>query len=50
MFNLLEPPERLMTDPVLLAKVFASYEQRADRPPEEPLGPPRKAMLAALAA
>jgi 2-polyprenyl-6-methoxyphenol hydroxylase-like FAD-dependent oxidoreductase len=48
MFNLLAPPEQLMADPVLLAKVMQSYQERDTRPPEEPLGPPRKEMLQLL--
>jgi 2-polyprenyl-6-methoxyphenol hydroxylase-like FAD-dependent oxidoreductase len=48
-FNLLQPPEQLMADPVIVAKVLERYQQRDERPPEAPLGPPRREMLAALA-
>lgn len=49
-FNLLQAPEQLMSDPVIIGKVMESYQQRFDRPPEEPFGPPRSEMLAALTA
>jgi 2-polyprenyl-6-methoxyphenol hydroxylase-like FAD-dependent oxidoreductase len=48
-FNLLQAPEELMADPVVVGKVLQAYQERDERPPEAPLGPPRRAMLAALA-
>lgn len=50
MFNLLDAPERIMSDPVVMARVLTCYQERDSRPPEEPLGPPRREMLAALPA
>jgi 2-polyprenyl-6-methoxyphenol hydroxylase-like FAD-dependent oxidoreductase len=49
MFNLLQPPESLMADPDILGRVMVAFQARDERPPEEPLGPPRAAMLAAIA-
>jgi hypothetical protein len=48
MFNLLDPPEALMADASLVAKVLQSYQERDSRAPEEPLGPPRREMLRTL--
>ena len=47
-FNLLDSPERMMNDPDLLARVLTVWQDRDNRPPEEPIGPDREAMLAAL--
>ena len=47
-FNLLAPPDALLADPVITAEVLQCYQERDTRPPEEPLGPPRDEMLAAL--
>jgi hypothetical protein len=49
-FNLLTPPDSLVTDPDVQARVLAVWERRHERPPETPLGPGREALLAALAA
>lgn len=49
MFNLLDPPERLMKDPDLLARVLTVWQDRANHPPVEPLGPDRTGLLATLA-
>lgn len=46
--NLLDPPERLMSDPDLIGRVLAVYQDRDNRPAEPALGPPRAAMVAAL--
>ena len=48
-FNLLDPPEQLMSDPDLVARVMQAYNERDQRPPEPVLGPPRDEMLATLA-
>jgi len=48
-FNLLDPPEQLMSDPDLIGRVMRAYDERDSRPPEPVLGPPRAEMLAALA-
>lgn len=48
MFNLLEDPDSLMTNPELIGKVMEAYQNRDDREPEPPLGPPREELLAAL--
>jgi 2-polyprenyl-6-methoxyphenol hydroxylase-like FAD-dependent oxidoreductase len=47
-FNLLTPPQALMGEPALVARVLETYQERDRRPPEEPLGPPRAEMIAAL--
>jgi hypothetical protein len=39
-----------MTDPVLLGKVLATYQEKDSRPEPPPLGPPRREMLEALTA
>ncbi len=49
-FNLLEPPEAIMTDPDVLGRVLAVWQDRENRPPEPDLGPPRRGLLAALPA
>jgi 2-polyprenyl-6-methoxyphenol hydroxylase-like FAD-dependent oxidoreductase len=48
MFNLLEPPDSLMTDPDLIGRVLAVYQDRDNRPPEPALGPDRAGLLAAV--
>ena len=48
MFNLLEDPDSLMTNPELIGKVMEAYQDRENREPEPPLGPPREELLAAL--
>jgi hypothetical protein len=48
MFNLLEDPNSLMTNPELIGKVMEAYQTRDERLPEPPLGPPREELLAAL--
>lgn len=49
-FNLLDPPERLMSDPAVSGPVMEAYAQRHERPEEAPLGPARDEMLALLSA
>jgi 2-polyprenyl-6-methoxyphenol hydroxylase-like FAD-dependent oxidoreductase len=46
--NLLDPPERMVTDPDINARVLAVWQDRANRPPEPVLGPPRSDLMAAL--
>jgi 2-polyprenyl-6-methoxyphenol hydroxylase-like FAD-dependent oxidoreductase len=49
MFNLLEDPDSLMTNPELIGKVMEHYQNLdPNREPEPPLGPPREELLAAL--
>jgi len=43
--NLLSTPDAMMTDPDVQSRVFAVWEDRANRPPEEPLGPKTRADL-----
>jgi flavin-dependent dehydrogenase len=47
-FNLLDPPELITTDPEVVSRVLAAYQTRDERPPDEPLGPDRAGLLAAL--
>jgi hypothetical protein len=49
MFNLLEAPDSLMGNAEVIGRVMAVYQGRDERPPEEPLGPDRAALLDALA-
>jgi 2-polyprenyl-6-methoxyphenol hydroxylase-like FAD-dependent oxidoreductase len=44
-FNLLQPPDSLMTDADVGARVLAVWQQRDERPPEPPLGPASRAEL-----
>lgn len=50
MFNLLTPPDALMKDPDVGARVLAVWQDRENRPPEPELGPKRRADLLALLA
>jgi 2-polyprenyl-6-methoxyphenol hydroxylase-like FAD-dependent oxidoreductase len=47
-FNLLDSPEALMQDTVVMAKVLEAYQARDEREPEPPLGPDRDTMLELL--
>lgn len=47
-FNLLTQPDLLMTDPDLIGRVMAAYQDRDNRPPEPELGPDRAGFLAAI--
>jgi 2-polyprenyl-6-methoxyphenol hydroxylase-like FAD-dependent oxidoreductase len=48
-FNLLAPPDALMTDPEIVGRVLAAWRERDQRPALEPPGPERDAMLEVLA-
>jgi len=48
-FNLLDPPERVMTDPDVMARVMAVYQDRGNREPAPPLGPERDDLLQVMA-
>ena len=50
MFNLLTPPDALISDPEVINRVLAVYQERGSRPPEEPLGPERDELLRQLVA
>ena len=41
--NMLAPPDAMATDPDIGARIFAVWEDRANRPPEPVLGPKRRA-------
>jgi 2-polyprenyl-6-methoxyphenol hydroxylase-like FAD-dependent oxidoreductase len=49
-FNLLDPPEAIISDPEVVGRVMTAYQDRDQRPPEPPLGPPRHELLADLTA
>jgi 2-polyprenyl-6-methoxyphenol hydroxylase-like FAD-dependent oxidoreductase len=49
-FNLLDPPDALIADPEVVGRVMTAYQERDQRPPEPPLGPPRDELLAELTA
>jgi len=46
--NLLSTPDALAQDPDVSARVLAAWQDRENRPPEEPLGPKHRAELLAL--
>jgi 2-polyprenyl-6-methoxyphenol hydroxylase-like FAD-dependent oxidoreductase len=46
--NLLTPPDALMTDPEVSARVLAVWQDKDRRPPAEPLGPSTRAELLSL--
>lgn len=48
MFNLLAPPDSMLTDPEIVGRVLAVYQDKDHRPPEPDLGPDRDALLARL--
>ena len=48
-FNLLDSPEALMQDTVVMAKVLEAYQGRDEREPDPPLGPDRAELLALIA-
>lgn len=50
MFNLLDPPDALMTNLDVINRVMRVYQERDQRPPEPALGPDRSAMLAVIRA
>lgn len=47
-FNLLSPPDALLRDPEVSARVLAAWQARETRPPEPPLGPASRADLLAV--
>ena len=49
-FNLLSPPDALVKDPDVSARVLAVWQDRDNRPPEEPLGPATRAELLGILA
>jgi 2-polyprenyl-6-methoxyphenol hydroxylase-like FAD-dependent oxidoreductase len=46
--NLLSAPDAMVKDPDVQARVFAAWQDRENRPPEEPLGPKHRAELLSL--
>jgi 2-polyprenyl-6-methoxyphenol hydroxylase-like FAD-dependent oxidoreductase len=48
-FNLLTPPDALITDPDVVGRVLNVWNDRDNRPPEPELGPDRDGFLAAIA-
>jgi len=49
MFNLLEAPDSLMTNFDVIGRVMSVFQDRDERPPEEPLGPNRARLLELIA-
>jgi hypothetical protein len=47
-FNLLAQPDALMNDPTVVGDVLEAYQSRHERPPEPPVGPPRRVFEAAV--
>jgi 2-polyprenyl-6-methoxyphenol hydroxylase-like FAD-dependent oxidoreductase len=48
-FNLLTTPDALLTDPDVMNRVLAVYQDRESRPPEPALGPRRAALVEMIA-
>lgn len=48
--NLLSLPDALTSDTEIMRRAFVYWQDRANRPPEPPLGPPREEFIAALTA
>jgi hypothetical protein len=46
--NLVSAPDAMATDPEVGARVLAVWQDRDNRPPEQPLGPRRRDDLRAL--
>lgn len=44
-FNLLDAPDALVTDADIVGRILAAYQERDQRPPEVPLGPPRAELV-----
>ena len=49
MFNLLEPPDSLMTNMEVIGRVMTVYQDRENRAPEPSLGPDREGLIAQAA-
>ena len=47
-FNLLDPPDSLLSNADVMARVLAAWRERDRRPPAEPLGPDREEMVRVL--
>ena len=47
-FNLLDPPDAMLRNPDVLARILTVWQDRANRPEPPPLGPGREALLARL--
>lgn len=47
-FNLLDPPEKVMTDPDVMARVMTVFQDRENRPAPPALGPERDVLLEAV--
>lgn len=48
-FNLLDPPDAVMSDPKVVLRVMAAWQDRGTRPPPPPLGPDRGELLRLVA-
>ena len=49
-FNMLDAPDALLSDPVVLQAASAAHATKDERPPAPELGPPRDELLAVMAA
>jgi hypothetical protein len=49
-FNMLDAPDALLSDPVVLHAASAAHATKDERPPAPELGPPRDELLAVMAA
>jgi 2-polyprenyl-6-methoxyphenol hydroxylase-like FAD-dependent oxidoreductase len=49
-FNMLDAPDALLTDTVVLQKAAEAHAKKDERPPQPPLGPPREEFLGLMEA
>jgi len=49
-FNMLDAPDALLRDPVVLEAAAAAHATKDERPPAPTLGPPHDELLAVMAA
>ena len=48
-FNMLDAPDALLADPIVLQAAAAAHATKDERPPAPTLGPPRDELLAVMA-
>ena len=48
-FNMLDAPDALLADPIVLEAAAAAHATKDQRPPAPTLGPPREELLAVMA-
>lgn len=48
-FNMLDAPDALLSDPLVLSAAVEAHAAKDERPPQPPLGPPRQELLTVMA-